>query len=308
MAADWQAALARARAHSPFLARALERQEELAELLATGGGEAALARAKAAGAGAADVGAALRRERLALATVLAIGDLAGAFSLERVTGELSAFADRALHAALAAAVARRVPGAAPAGLIALALGKHGARELNYSSDIDPIVLYDPAPLPRRERDEPSEVAQRYVREAVRLLSEVTAEGYVFRVDLRLRPASEVSPPAISLEGALSHYESSALAWERAAFIKARAAAGDIAAGERFLASIRPFVWRRSLDFGALGDIRRLTARIRASHAGPRVPGAGSVGSVDQFIDISEVCGSTDQPLSVGVVDGYGTNT
>ncbi|MFN6935580.1 MAG: bifunctional [glutamate--ammonia ligase]-adenylyl-L-tyrosine phosphorylase/[glutamate--ammonia-ligase] adenylyltransferase, partial [Tsuneonella sp.] len=136
------------------------------------------------------------------------------------------------------------------------------------------LLYDPALLPRRERDEPAEAAQRYAREAVRMLSEVTAEGYVFRVDLRLRPASEVSPPAISLDGALTHYESSALAWERAAFIKARAAAGDIAAGERFLTAIRPFVWRRSLDFGAIGDIRRLSVRIRASHAGPREPGPG----------------------------------
>jgi glutamate-ammonia-ligase adenylyltransferase len=191
-----------------------------------------------------------------------------------VTGELSALADRALDAAIAAAIRQRVPDAAPGGMIALALGKHGARELNYSSDIDPILLYDPATLPRRERDEAGDAAQRYAREIVRLLSEVTADGFVFRVDLRLRPASEVSPLAIPVAGALTHYESSALAWERAAFIRARAAAGDIAAGERFLAAIRSFVWRSSLDFGAIGEIRRLTARIRASHAGPRTPGPG----------------------------------
>ena len=101
-----------------------------------------------------------------------------------------------------------------------------------------------------------------------LLTEQTAEGYVFRVDLRLRPASEVSPLAICFDAALTHYESSALAWERAAFIRARAAAGDVAAGEAFLRAIRPFVWRRSLDFGAIEEIRRLTARIRESHAGP----------------------------------------
>lgn len=274
MAADWQSAIGRARANAPFLARGLERQPELIALLEAGEGEAALAWVRRAGVGLESTAVALRREKLALATALAIGDLAGAFPLMRVMAELSDFADRALDKALAAAMRARVSHAEPAGMIALALGKHGARELNYSSDIDPILLYDPARLPRRERDEPAEAAQRYVREAVRLLSEVTPEGYVFRVDLRLRPASEVSPPAIPVEGALTHYESSALAWERAAFIKARAAAGDISAGDRFLSAIRPFVWRRSLDFGAIGDIRRLTARIRASHAGPRTPGAG----------------------------------
>ncbi|MGN3974535.1 bifunctional [glutamine synthetase] adenylyltransferase/[glutamine synthetase]-adenylyl-L-tyrosine phosphorylase [Tsuneonella sp. SYSU-LHT278] len=274
MAADWTSAIDRARSEAPFLARALDRLPGLAELLERGEGEAAMAWAKAAGERADDAGIALRRERLALATALAVGDLAGAFPLARVMEELSDFADRALGAALAAVMRARVPDAEPAGMIALALGKHGARELNYSSDIDPILLYDPRLLPRRERDEPGEVAQRYVREAVRLLSEVTSEGYVFRVDLRLRPASEVSPPAIPVDAALTHYESSALAWERAAFIKARSAAGDVAAGEAFLAAIRSFVWRRSLDFGAIGDIRRLSARIRASHAGPTKPGPG----------------------------------
>ena len=274
MAADWQEALERARAHAPFLANALDRLPELAALLAAGDGSGALAWARAAGAGVDDVGSALRRERLAYSAALAVGDLAGAFPLTQVTAELSALADRSLDTAIRAAIAQRVPEAEAAGMIALALGKHGAGELNYSSDIDPILLYDPAVLPRRERDEPAEAANRYAREVVRLLSEVTADGFVFRVDLRLRPASEVSPLAIPVEGALTHYESSALAWERAAFIRARAAAGDVAAGERFLAAIRPFVWRRSLDFGAIGEIRRLTARIRASHAGPRVPGPG----------------------------------
>ena len=274
MAADWYEAFKRARGHAPFLAHALDRLPELAELLAAGDGDAALAWSRAAGEGIDDVGKALRRERLAYSAALAVGDLAGAFPLAQVTAELSALADRSLDAAIRAAIAQRVPGAESAGMIALALGKHGAGELNYSSDIDPILLYDPAILPRRERDEPAEAANRYAREIVRLLSEVTADGYVFRVDLRLRPASEVSPLAIPVDGALTHYDSSALAWERAAFIRARAAAGDVEAGERFLAAIRPFVWRRSLDFGAIGEIRRLTARIRASHAGPRVPGPG----------------------------------
>ena len=274
MAGNWSDAIRRAQAHSPFLAQALERQPELAALLAAGEGEAAMEWATAAGEGATSVGVALRRERLALATALAIGDLAGAFPLARVTGELSAFADRALDAAITDAIALRVPDAEPQGFFALALGKHGAGELNYSSDIDPILLFDPATLPRRERDEPGEAAQRYARRIVQTLSEVTAEGYVFRVDLRLRPASEVSPLAIPVGAALTHYESSALVWERAAFIRARACSGDIAAGEDFLDAINSFVWRKSLDFGAIDEIDALTRQVRAHHEGTGAVGPG----------------------------------
>ena len=271
---DWTNALARARAHAPFLAAGLERLPDLAALLVTGEEEAALGWARAAGAACEDTGVALRREKRALALALAVGDLAGAFPLARVVGELSTFADRALDRAIAAAIRERVADCEPAGFTALALGKHGAQELNYSSDIDPILLYDPAKLPRRSRDEPGEAAQRIARKLVELMSHVTHEGYVFRIDLRLRPASEVTPLAIPFEGALSHYESSALAWERAAFIRARSCAGDIAAGEAFLAAIRPFVWRKSLDFGAINEIGRLTQRIRANHSGPSRPGPG----------------------------------
>jgi glutamate-ammonia-ligase adenylyltransferase len=274
MSGEWQDAIERAQAHAPFLADGLARLPELTSLLEAGDGDAALAWAKRAGEDAPDVPVALRRERRALALAVAIADLAGAFPLARVLAELSDFADHALDAAIADAIRHRVPDSEPAGFTALALGKHGAGELNYSSDIDPILLYDPAFLPRRERDEPGEAAQRVARRLVETLTSMTSEGYVFRVDLRLRPASEVSPLAISLDGALTHYESSALAWERAAFIRARSAAGDVAAGERFLAAIRPFVWRRSLDFGAIEEIRRLTERIRADHVGPREPGPG----------------------------------
>ncbi|MBX7494759.1 bifunctional [glutamate--ammonia ligase]-adenylyl-L-tyrosine phosphorylase/[glutamate--ammonia-ligase] adenylyltransferase [Qipengyuania sp. 6B39] len=305
MDADWTSALARARAHAPFLARALERRGDLAAMLERGEGDAALVAAKGEQQG--DVAAALRRERLGLALVLAVGDLAGAFDLGKVMRELSTFADRALHAAIGAAIARRVEEAPNEGMIGLALGKHGAGELNYSSDIDPILLFDPETLPRRERDEPGEAAQRYAREVVRLLSEVTAEGYVFRVDLRLRPASEVSPLALSVNAATSHYESSALAWERAAFIRARACAGDIAAGEAFLDHIRPFVWRRSLDFGAIDEIRRLTRRIRDKQSGPAAPepgynlklGRGGIREIEFFAQTHQLIhGGRDPSLRV----------
>lgn len=271
---DFNHALTRARTHAPFLSRALDRLPDLEALLATGDIEQALVQARSAGEGVEDTAIALRRERLALALVIAIGDLAGAFPLTRVITELSDFADRSLDAAIAAAIRRRVPDAPSVGFSAIALGKHGAQELNYSSDIDPILLYDPEVLPRRERDDPADAAQRVARTIMQIMSEVTDEGYVFRVDLRLRPASEVSPLALPFEGAIAHYESSALAWERAAFIRARAASGDIAAGQAFLDTIRPFVWRRSLDFGAIAEIGRLTTRIRDHYSAGQAIGPG----------------------------------
>jgi len=269
----WNNALERARLYAPFLKRALDRQPDLANLLANGQGEEALQWAKMRGQHD-DAGIGLRRERLALATGLAIGDLAGAFALPRVVSELSNFADSALDRAIRTAIYERTQEQRTDGFIGLALGKQGAGELNYSSDIDPILLYDRETLPVLAKDDVGEAAQRYTRRIVKLLSENTAEGYVLRVDLRLRPASEVNPLAVPRELALGHYQSDALPWERAAFTRARAAAGDIAAGEAFLEAIRPFVWRTNLDFGAMEEIRSLTARIRDAQDGPLTPGPG----------------------------------
>jgi glutamate-ammonia-ligase adenylyltransferase len=270
---DWADALHRARTHAPFLARALERQPDLAALLASGDGAAALAWARAQGEEP-DAEVALRRERLALAAALAVGDLAGAFPLPQVVAELTAFADRALDRAIRTAIAERTDQDTAEGFIALALGKQGAGELNYSSDIDPVLLFDRNRLARRASDDPGEAAQRYARRVVALLSASTEDGYALRVDLRLRPASEVSPLCVPVGAALTHYQGAALAWERAAFTRARAAAGDIAAGEDFLSAIRPFVWRSQLDFGAVEEIRALTQRIRDSSKGPPAPGPG----------------------------------
>ncbi|QFT76517.1 bifunctional [glutamate--ammonia ligase]-adenylyl-L-tyrosine phosphorylase/[glutamate--ammonia-ligase] adenylyltransferase [Erythrobacter sp. THAF29] len=271
--ADWHGALERAEAHSPFLKRALERQPGLRDLLAAGDGEAALQWSRKQGE-CEDVMVALRRERQALAAAVAIGDLAGAFPLSRVVQELSNFADRALDRAIRAAIEERTGKDDPTGFIALALGKQGAHELNYSSDIDPILLFDPETLSRRETDDPGDAAQRYARRVVKLLGENTADGYVLRVDLRLRPASEISPLAVPYGSALKHYQGEALAWERAAYVRARAAAGDIGRGREFLEAIRPFIWRRDLDFGAIEEIRELTRRIRESYKGPPHPGPG----------------------------------
>ncbi len=216
----------------------------------------------------------LRIERRRLALLVALGDLGGAYDLRAVTHALSDFADRALDRAIAAAIEERTPGAAPVGFTAIALGKQGSRELNYSSDIDPILLYDPAILPRRERDDPAEAAVRIARRATELLQARDGDGYVLRVDLRLRPSPEATPIALPVDAAIGYYESAALPWERAAFIRARAAAGDIALGTRFLDAIRPFVWRRALDYGAIGEIREITRRIRDHYAQGQAFGPG----------------------------------
>ncbi|MCY7397477.1 MAG: bifunctional [glutamate--ammonia ligase]-adenylyl-L-tyrosine phosphorylase/[glutamate--ammonia-ligase] adenylyltransferase [Sphingomonas bacterium] len=255
-----RAALARATMHSPFLRAAAERWPDVAARFLADGSEAAIVTALEAGGES--VAVTLRRQRDRLALAVALGDLAGDLPLEQVTAHLSDFADMAMDSALRAAMLERVPDSDPVGVAILALGKLGSRELNYSSDVDLILLFDPATMPRRARDDAGEAAVRYGRRLVELLQQRTSDGYVARVDLRLRPAPEVTPIVLSVDAAISYYESSALPWERAAFIRARAAAGDSALGQRFLAEIQPFIWRRAIDFGAIDEIRDISLRIR----------------------------------------------
>jgi len=294
----------RAERWSPFLRGLLERHRELATVFTEQGSEAALAVAESEPNPevAVDVSLRLARQRLALAT--ALGDLSGELSLEAVTAALSDFADRAIHAALAQAISERTPGEPPVGLTVLALGKLGSRELNYSSDVDLILLFDPDSLPRRARDEPGAAATRLGRRLVEVLQERTAEGYVARVDLRLRPSPEVTPIVLPVGAAISYYESSALPWERAAFIRARAAAGDRALGERFLEEIRPFVWRRALDFGAIDDIRDISLRIRDHYAqgqqfGPGYDlkrGRGGIREAEFFTQVQQLVHGGREPV------------
>lgn len=250
----------RARAHSSFLAQVLDQRPDIGESFRDQGAEAAITRAIADRDEPAAI--ALRHQRHALALAVALGDLGGELPLERVTAVLSDFADRAIDRTLAVAIDERVPGASTEGFAVIALGKLGSGELNYSSDVDLMLLFDPALLPRRERDDPGEAAVRIGRRLVELLQQRTAAGYVARVDLRLRPSPEVTPIVLPVDAAISYYESQALSWERAVFIRARAAAGDRALGERFLDEVRPFIWRRALDFGAIEEIRSISLRIR----------------------------------------------
>ncbi|MCE7794972.1 bifunctional [glutamine synthetase] adenylyltransferase/[glutamine synthetase]-adenylyl-L-tyrosine phosphorylase [Sphingobium sufflavum] len=266
-------ALDRAGANSGYLARQMEVFPDIVALLADGAIDVAWDRAALVGEGE-PVGRALRLEKRARGLVIAIADLAGAWPLETVTARLSAFADAALDRAIATAFQERYPDAEPRGFAVLALGKHGSAELNYSSDIDPILLFDPTTLPHSTREEPVEAAVRLGRRVVSLMNDVTADGYVFRVDLRLRPSPEATPIVLPVEAAISYYESTAMGWEQAAFIRARAAAGDRALGQMFLTAIRPFVWRRSLDFGAVSGIGEITRRIRDHYAQGQRLGAG----------------------------------
>ena len=266
-------ALARAEAHSPYLRKLIARHSDLTDLLGMGDMAGALAAARIIDADR-PVPTALRIAKSRLALALAIGDLAEVLTLEAVVGELSAFADLSLDHAIREAIETLVPGAEPQGFAAIALGKHGSQELNYSSDIDPILLFDPETLPRRQRDEPAEAAVRIATRMMQTMQARDGDGYVFRVDLRLRPNPEVTPIALPVEAAISYYESSALAWERAAFIRARACSGDITLGQGFLDVIRPFIWRRGLDFGAIKEIRGMSRRIRDHYAGGQAFGPG----------------------------------
>jgi glutamate-ammonia-ligase adenylyltransferase len=272
ISADRAAALARAEAHAPFLRSAAAAFPDIAETFVEEGSDAAVARAFAIDGG--PVGERLRRRRHALALAVALADLSGERPLEWVTATLSDFADAAMDEAIRAAMLERVPEEEPRGVAILALGKLGSRELNYSSDVDLVLLFDPETMPRRPRDEPGEAAVRYGRRFIELMQQRTHDGYVARVDLRLRPSPEVTPIVLPADAAISYYESSALPWERAAFIRARAAAGDTALGHSFLDEIRPFIWRRALDFGAIQEIRDISLRIRDHYAQGQAFGPG----------------------------------
>ena len=288
---------------SPFLAFAYEREGELVaqldDFISDPLGVAF------AGLAEESVARRLRVARRRVALGAAVADLSGRLGFVDTTRLLSDFADHALHLAIETAIRERVPDAPAVGFVALALGKLGGRELNYSSDIDPIFLYDPATLPHRERESVEEAAVRIGRRVVELLQARDADGYVLRVDLRLRPTPEATPIAIPVAAATTYYEGQALAWERAAFIRARPAAGDVALGQRFLDAIQPFVWRRALDYGAVQEIRGISRRIRAHHSqgqrfGPGYDlkrGRGGIREVEFFAQIHQLIhGGRDRSL------------
>lgn len=270
-------ALRRADENSPFLRSLIQQEAQLIELMHAQGGvqgfDTAYDQTITKLESSSDKPSiALRQARRGVALITALADLTGQHDLDQVTHKLSHFADVALDQAMTAAFAER--GQRPAGLSVLALGKLGSHELNYSSDIDLIFLYDPERIARKDKEDPAQAAIQITRRIVALLSERTAQGYVFRVDLRLRPDPDSTPVALPVAAAIGYYQSQALAWERAAFIRARACAGDKALGEEFLREISSFVWRRSLDYSALAEVRDISRRIRNHYSTAQQPGPG----------------------------------
>lgn len=224
--------------------------------------------------GEAEVMTRLRHAKRKVAFLTALADLARVFMARDTTAWLTAVADAAVAAAIdhlllaghesgKLTLKNREDPAEGSGLVVLGMGKHGARELNYSSDIDLVIFYDPDTGILKEPDDAMETYGRMMRRLVRILQERTADGYVFRTDLRLRPDPGSTPLAVPVEAALIYYEGRGQNWERAAFIKARPVAGDLKAGEGFLRELVPFVFRKYLDYAAIADIHSIKRQIHA---------------------------------------------
>jgi len=227
----------------------------------------------------------LRELKAGLHLLTALADLGGAWSLDQVTGALTRFADAAVAAALRVAargeleagrltrLGEGAEGPVP-GWFCIAMGKQGAFELNYSSDIDVSVFFHPDRMPIAPGVDPQAFAVRLTHRLADLIQARTEDGYVFRMDLRLRPDPASTQPAVPVPAALDYYESVGQNWERAAFIKARPCAGDAPAAEAFLAELSPFVWRRNLDFAAIADIHSIKRQIHAHKVDERISAKG----------------------------------
>lgn len=216
----------------------------------------------------ADLMAKLRQAKQKAALLYALCDLGGLWSVDEVTHQLSEFADTCLRAALEFALLDEVKRGKltfgetsnlqeQSGLFALAMGKGGAFELNYSSDIDLIFFYEREKVPLVDPLDFQPVMIRVVQKVAKIMQERNEHGYVFRTDLRLRPDPGSTPVALSTDAALVYYESRGQNWERAAFIKARPVAGDISVGKAFLKELSPFIWRKYMDFAMIHDVHAM---------------------------------------------------
>jgi [glutamine synthetase] adenylyltransferase / [glutamine synthetase]-adenylyl-L-tyrosine phosphorylase len=265
--------------NSPFLSRvALSDAAYLPRFFANGP-ETALAELLTALASgldaAAEMDAAMTHLRVArrrAALLIALADVGGVWDLNQVTNALSQFADAAIDGAvcwLLRDAARRgelrlvdeARAGLGSGLVVLGMGKLGANELNYSSDVDLIALYDDEVTPYIGRRTAQDCYIRLIQALVKMLQQPTRDGYVLRTDLRLRPDPGVTPVVVSIHAAEQYYESLGQNWERAAMIKARPVAGDLAAGAAFLERLQPFIWRRNLDYAAIADIHSIMRKI-----------------------------------------------
>ena len=223
--------------------------------------------------------ACLRHTRNRCALAIALADLADVWEVEHVTAALTRLADMAVASALDfllrdAVAKNRMTEFSRDGLVVLALGKHGGEELNYSSDIDFVVYYTHHALPLSEGQDEGKFYITLVRDLAALLQTATKDGFVFRVDLRLRPDPGATPVAISVNAALSYYESMGQNWERAVYIKARPIAGDLQAGAAFIRDLQPYIWRRYFDFAAIEDVHSMKRQIHAVRGHADIAAAG----------------------------------
>lgn len=308
--------------NSPFLARIIRTNPGWLPRLVENAPEetfaALIARTRAASASAsqADLMRELRVAKAEAALLVAMADITSAWPLEKVTASLTDFADAAVQAgvewllkdaAQRGQILRPVEEvtSAGSGLAILGMGKYGSRELNYSSDIDIVVFYEPGQLPLKAGLDEGPFFVRLTQALVKILQERTEHGYVFRTDLRLRPDPGGTPVAVSLPAAEHYYESRGQNWERAAFIKARAVAGDAEAGERFLRMLTPYIWRKNLDFAAIDDIHSMKRQIHAvgGHGTIAVNGhnvklgRGGIREIEFFVQTQQlIAGGRDREL------------
>ena len=308
---DWRGALDRATPLSDHIARMRARRGDVLEQLGAGGPDAVVAKALADIAAVAieadGINSAMKRMRSAKeAAQLAISaaDLSGGWAQDVVLEQLTALADASVQSALKLAVREgwkagwfeeKRDGDEMPGLFTLAMGKMGARELNYSSDIDLIVLFDLDIIPMTGL-RVKEAMTRVAKTLVRILDERTADGYVFRTDLRLRPDPGSTNPAVSTQFAHGYYESVGQNWERMAHIKARVCAGDGEAGEAYLEELSPYIWRRHLDYWAIADVHSIKRQIHAhgGHAELQSPdfdvklGRGGIREIEFFAQTQQL--------------------
>lgn len=250
---------------------------------------------------------ALRTHKHAAALHIGICDITQEWSLMDVVKHLSNLADICVQTALSSLLideARKgdivlqdlANPFSGSKIFVLALGKLGARELNYSSDIDLMVLFDRDELPYKGRKSPQEFAVKITKSLVKLLDERTADGYVFRTDLRLRPDPASTSIAVSTEAAETYYESWGQNWERAALVKARPIAGDPETADKFLNHLEPFIWRKSLDFYAIQDIHSVKRQIYATKGGSQInvlghdikTGRGGIREIEFYVQIQQL--------------------
>ncbi len=253
---------------------------------------------------------ALRRFKRRETLRIAYGDIIREQPLRTVTTQISYLADAILEAALRAAwqkttERRGTPQGLdeePAKFVILALGKLGGTELNYSSDIDLMFLYDvDGKTEGRRSVSNQEFFGQLGRELVRMLTDLSEVGATYRVDLRLRPEGERGPIAISVENALRYYDLRGRTWERQAFIKARAVAGDLALGKDFLDQMQPWIYRRYLGTADINGIRALKRRIerraKSEEAGERDVkcGHGGIRDIEFVIQFLQLLNGADTP-------------